>query len=57
LRPRIEHVDGVVGGVRDVDVAGRGMDGGMVEAAVAVVRGQVDVAVRVRTSWRYLRLA
>src|SRR5262249_70253 len=34
---RIEYVDGAVGGVSDIDVAGRGMDGGMVEAAGAGV--------------------
>ncbi len=41
---RIEDVDRVVGGVRHVDVAARGVDGGVVEAAVALMRRQVDVA-------------
>ena len=46
-RRRIEHVDGVVGGVRDIDVAGRVVDGGVVETAAAVVRRQRHVAVSV----------
>ena len=41
---RIEDVDRVVRGVRHVDVAARGMDGGVVEAAVALMRRQLDVA-------------
>ena len=41
---RIEDVDRVVGGVRHVDVAARGMDGGMVEAALPLVLGQLDMA-------------
>ena len=40
----IEHVDGIVGRMRHVDMAARGMNGGMIEAAFRLVLGQCDVA-------------
>ena len=44
----------LVGGVGDIDMAGRGMDGGMVEAAVAGVSGRATwpMSVRGRVMWR-----
>jgi hypothetical protein len=43
-RGGIEHIDRAVGGVRDIDVAGRGVHGGVVEAAAAGVRRQRHMA-------------
>ena len=40
----IEHIDGIVGRVRHVDMAARGVNGGMIEAAFRLVLGQYDVA-------------
>ena len=40
----IEDIDRVVGGVRDIDMAARGMNGGMIEAAFRLVDGEIDIA-------------
>ena len=40
----VDHVDGIVRGVRDVDASRRLVHGRMIEAAPLRVRGQVDEA-------------
>jgi len=46
-RDRIEHVDRIVGGVGDVDVATSRVDRGMIEAAAAGMGRQIDMAEQV----------